>query len=494
MLIFNNKAQLVASTDDEALEILGYPSVEEFFQTHDDLSSIFIQKRGYIASYEGVNWVAFVLNDILPQKKVLVNVDGSPTEFEIVGTKLYSNAMDSVSIEFVKSGEVPMPQEEDATPVAPTQDPSSQHDENDELMELLNLDDTTPAIEETQKPKEQPQEAPSSSDDLDDFELDLDFDVAEEKEEPKEQPATPKVDEQQDSDLDDLYDLNLDFEDKEDQPAKDKTAQQPPQDSTQEDKTVDEIEGLDLDLDFDSQETKEQETEQKPQEMQQYIDQQHNDSAKEVDLETLSNELGLEEQESANFILDFTNMVKAKQEQLSGENASIEAASLKNIAENFRLFNIVKTLETIEDGEPNASLLFSQIDQLQKQLEQYTKDSPQPKLSNIAWHDVKKQKIEFDPNVAAESLGLPTDLISEFVGDFMEQAKESQDLFDEAYANKDLSTIQENAHKLKGAAANLRIDKVAKVLEELQHNEDLDKVPGLLEEFWSMYLGLQEVV
>lgn len=64
----------------------------------------------------------------------------------------------------------------------------------------------------------------------------------------------------------------------------------------------------------------------------------------------------------------------------------------------------------------------------------------------------------FDPSIAANELGLPVDLIEEFIGDFIFQAHEFKDELFEALDNSDINNLRILSHKLKGVAANLRIE------------------------------------
>jgi|GEM_PF-3678388 len=482
MLIFNKVGKLLACTDDTLLQPLGYKSVKEFFSLHNDISEIFIQKEGYVASYDNIPWIALVYNDVLSQKNVLVAIDGEEKAFAVKCEKIFAQNDDSYSVSFAAASNV------DTT--------STAIDDDEELLALL-----ADQSEQTRKPEpveEQSSEAKADPlESLEDFTLDFKDDEPS-VEKPEEDVAKP-------ADEDDLYDFNLDID--QDEPKQDVESKQPePEQSsaTDDDELLDLLgdankqeqptptteEEDNLDLGLNEQETITQEESS----FSQYIDSPEHAQAKEVDLESLSNELGLEKEECANFIHDFANMVQAKEDALHGDNAAIEAASLKSIAENFRLFNIAKTLESIESGQSNATLLFSQIDKLLKELSPYATVVTMPSNGAISWNEAQKQAVEFDPNVAAESLGLPTELINEFVIDFVEQAQESKDIFEKSYNEGNLKEIQETAHKLKGAASNLRIEPLASKLEELQHNNDIDEVPQMLVEFWGMYLGLKEAV
>ncbi len=101
---------------------------------------------------------------------------------------------------------------------------------------------------------------------------------------------------------------------------------------------------------------------------------------------------------------------------------------------------------------------------------------------------------DFSAHVAADELGLPEDLVEEFVIDFVKQAKENIPVFIVSQENKDLETLQKTAHLLKGAASNLHIDPLAKTLEELQYNEDFAKVPDLFRQFVGQLKALDKFI
>lgn len=64
----------------------------------------------------------------------------------------------------------------------------------------------------------------------------------------------------------------------------------------------------------------------------------------------------------------------------------------------------------------------------------------------------------YNPIIASEELGLPVDLIEEFIEDFIAQAKEFKENLYIASDKHDLNNVKILSHKLKGVAANLRIE------------------------------------
>jgi len=82
----------------------------------------------------------------------------------------------------------------------------------------------------------------------------------------------------------------------------------------------------------------------------------------------------------------------------------------------------------------------------------------------------------YDPNVASGELGLPVDLIEEFIEDFIAQAKEFKDDLYGALENSDMDRLKIQSHKLKGVAANLRIENAFNVLTIINSSSDVPEI------------------
>ena len=104
------------------------------------------------------------------------------------------------------------------------------------------------------------------------------------------------------------------------------------------------------------------------------------------------------------------------------------------------------------------------------------------------------ETIIFDPNEAADALGLPESLILEFVNDFIEQARDEMTSFEEAYEKGDINTINEVAHKLKGVAANLRIEDMRQLMENVQHAQNPKEVEKELIDFYHKLAALTKMM
>jgi len=90
----------------------------------------------------------------------------------------------------------------------------------------------------------------------------------------------------------------------------------------------------------------------------------------------------------------------------------------------------------------------------------------------------------YDPSIAADELGLPVDLIEEFIGDFIKQAHEFKEQLFTAVNDGDFDNIKVLSHKLKGVAANLRIEDSFEVLRNVNETEDLKECKANLKQFY----------
>lgn len=96
----------------------------------------------------------------------------------------------------------------------------------------------------------------------------------------------------------------------------------------------------------------------------------------------------------------------------------------------------------------------------------------------------------YDPNVASEELGLPLDLIEEFIQDFINQAYEFKDELYESLENGQIDNVRILSHKLKGVAANLRIEDAFDVLVTVNTSDDVNKILLNLNRFYKIIAKL----
>jgi len=90
----------------------------------------------------------------------------------------------------------------------------------------------------------------------------------------------------------------------------------------------------------------------------------------------------------------------------------------------------------------------------------------------------------YNPQIAADELGLPVDLIEEFIGDFINQAHEFKEQLFDAMEKEDFDNIKVLSHKLKGVAANLRIEDSFEVLRNINETDDIKECEANLKKFY----------
>ena len=115
-------------------------------------------------------------------------------------------------------------------------------------------------------------------------------------------------------------------------------------------------------------------------------------------------------------------------------------------------------------------------------------------FGTIDLSDVKPIHFDFQLEEAANDLSLPTELIEEFVIDFIDQAHVETKNMLRAYENGDLDTIQKIGHLLKGTSSNLRINPLADTLYKIQFCEDSSQLEDLIKEYWAHFLSFEHQI
>lgn len=90
----------------------------------------------------------------------------------------------------------------------------------------------------------------------------------------------------------------------------------------------------------------------------------------------------------------------------------------------------------------------------------------------------------YNPKVASDELGLPIDLIEEFIEDFIAQAGEFKDGLYTALDNQDIDNVKVLSHKLKGVAANLRVEDAFEVLTTVNVSDNFNEIKKNLDRFY----------
>ncbi len=92
----------------------------------------------------------------------------------------------------------------------------------------------------------------------------------------------------------------------------------------------------------------------------------------------------------------------------------------------------------------------------------------------------------YDPKIASDELGLPVDLIEEFIEDFIAQAKEFKTELYQSFDNGDSENVKIMSHKLKGVAANLRIEDAFEALSVINTSDKHNDIKINLDTFYNI--------
>ncbi|MDA3946776.1 MAG: hypothetical protein PF439_08875 [Helicobacteraceae bacterium] len=168
-----------------------------------------------------------------------------------------------------------------------------------------------------------------------------------------------------------------------------------------------------------------------------------------------------------------------------------QTSSLNNDNEEFDIFfhgedeEVDEKLQRIEAEPKIPAEQQSVLDNLREEkttpmLGSYLSEADKEYLTDLKISD----DYEYDPNIAADELGLPVDLIEEFIGDFIKQAHEFKDQLFRAIKDKDFDNIKVLSHKLKGVAANLRIEDAFEVLRNVNESSDIRECEANLKKFY----------
>lgn len=90
----------------------------------------------------------------------------------------------------------------------------------------------------------------------------------------------------------------------------------------------------------------------------------------------------------------------------------------------------------------------------------------------------------YDPHIASEELGLPIDLVEEFIQDFIAQANSFKSDLYSSLSQGDMNNLKIKSHKLKGVAANLRIEDALDALTIANSAHDEYEIQKNLDRFY----------
>lgn len=116
---------------------------------------------------------------------------------------------------------------------------------------------------------------------------------------------------------------------------------------------------------------------------------------------------------------------------------------------------------------------------------QASMQEPLPEAKQL--HEEEESLFEhyvYDPQVASHDLGLPIDLVEEFIQDFIAQANSFKNDLYSSLKNENMDNLKIQSHKLKGVAANLRIEDALDALKIINSSYDEHEINANLDRFY----------
>ncbi|NPA87886.1 MAG: hypothetical protein GXO01_04190 [Epsilonproteobacteria bacterium] len=145
----------------------------------------------------------------------------------------------------------------------------------------------------------------------------------------------------------------------------------------------------------------------------------------------------------------------------------------------------VTPIQTQPEGPIEISLSFEdEISEVEKILELSSEEA--------------KEVIYNDLNQAKKELGIDDEIANELLEELYKQIESEKTTFQKALKISDYDTIHKTAHKLKGAALNLRLSKLSYILkvidEKSKQNVDIQTLKNLIDKFYNFFEKINDKV
>jgi HPt (histidine-containing phosphotransfer) domain-containing protein len=234
-----------------------------------------------------------------------------------------------------------------------------------------------------------------------------------------------------------------------------------------------------------------------------------------IDIDTISQKIGISPEDYNLFLDEYIDTALALEEALQSKDEEEQTSALHKLSHLSNVLHlpyVEEILKQVENATESSQrhtyitsffttlgrLTTSHFDEGKTTHEEETAPETPVKTfeakPSIDLSDVKPIHFDFQMEEAAKDLNLPVELIEEFVNDFITQAHEETEKMLAAYEKGDLETIQKIGHLLKGTSSNLRITPLSETLYEIQFNENIDKVPELIRNYWGHFLSLENQI
>ena len=147
---------------------------------------------------------------------------------------------------------------------------------------------------------------------------------------------------------------------------------------------------------------------------------------------------------------------------------------------------IVKEQEKTEEPK-EITLTQNEMEEIEVSFEDDLAEIRQ--ILELSAEDFNKEIME-ELEKASEELGIPSEDLNEFYEQLIDQILDEKSIIYKNISKNDYKNLHESYHKLKGAALNLRLSKIALILKKLDElskaNENIEKIKAITDNFYSL--------
>ena len=233
-----------------------------------------------------------------------------------------------------------------------------------------------------------------------------------------------------------------------------------------------------------------------------------------IDIHAISQKIGISTEDYDHFLKEYIDTALTLEDDLKSNKENLKSQAidtLSHLSHVLHLSDITPIIEEIKNADDSTrnqhiksfyhtlskvvtteEVDITEIENIEgtETLDSLSKDS----FGSIDLSSVKPIHFDFQLGSAAEDLGLPIELIEEFVIDFIDQSHIETDKMLLAYQNGELETIQKIGHLLKGTSSNLRIKTLSDTLYAIQFCEDSTQLEDLIKTYWGHFLSFENQI
>ncbi|MCB4743468.1 MAG: hypothetical protein LGB07_01045 [Sulfurovum sp.] len=219
-----------------------------------------------------------------------------------------------------------------------------------------------------------------------------------------------------------------------------------------------------------------------------------------IDIKHISEKIGISADDYNLFLKEYIDTALGLRQILQGQNEKERKEALHTLIHLSNVLHLpfaedtLKQISNASSTEQRNTVIesfFKILDTVHSKKEDLSSEGER---APIDLSDIKPVHFDFHIKESAEKLALPVDLVEEFINDFTVQAREETEKILASYNDNNLETIQKIGHLLKGTSSNLYIEPLADTLHKIELNQDIDRVPELVKNYWAYFLSLENQV